>query len=83
MKSPWSKETRDQREFRSTYDKARKRLAKIDPVHTRAWAESAIWSIQEALDADRREPDPAALDTVRTGAITLLAAADTLLDKTS
>lgn len=65
------------------YEKARKRLGKVQPSVVHTWADSALWAIQEGLEGDRRSPDRAALDQARTGTLSMLAAIDTLLDNRS
>lgn len=59
------------------YDKARDRLSSRPKPTVAVWANSAVWSIQEGLE---HWQDPAALQQARTGAVSLLAAIDALLD---
>lgn len=65
-----------------TYDKARKRLDKVTVPAAHDWAETSLWAIQEGLEGARSTRDRAALQQARTGAIGLLAAIDSVLDRT-
>lgn len=60
------------------YDKVKKRLDSVSLPQTQAWANTALWTIQEGLEAGA---DRAALDQARTNSIALLAAIDSLLDR--
>lgn len=59
------------------YAKARRRLRKATIRQTATWAQTSLWTIQEGLE---HFGDRAALEQARTGAVSLLAAIDTLLD---
>lgn len=63
------------------YKKAKKRLDSVSSHHVQAWADSALWALQGGLDGFRATGDPAALREARTGAMGLLAAVDSLLDR--
>ena len=65
------------------YDKARKRLDKVDRLRVQDWAETSLWTVQEGLEGARRDSDPAALQQARLGVVGLLAAVDSLLDRQS
>jgi hypothetical protein len=59
---------------RRAYDKAKKRLDSVSETQVRMWADSALWSVQQALEQGLPEQ-------CREGAVALLAAADSLLDR--
>jgi hypothetical protein len=59
---------------RKVYDKARKRLDSVSEAQVRMWADSALWSVQQSLEQGIPEQ-------CREGAVALLAAADSLLDR--
>lgn len=63
------------------YKKARKRLDRVTETQVQMWADSALWSLQSGLDGFRATSDVAALREARTGALGLLAAVDSLLDR--
>jgi hypothetical protein len=62
------------------YKKARKRLQQVlltrGVFEVRQWANTSLWAVQEALEANR----PEALPQARLGIVGVLAAVDTLLD---
>lgn len=63
-----------------TYSKAKKRLGRVDQGVVVDWANTTLWAVQEGLEG--AQDDRAALLQARTGVVTLLAAVDTLLDRT-
>lgn len=64
------------------YDKARKRLDKVRGPQVQDWADSTLWATQAGLDGFRATADAASLQEAKSGAIGLLAAIDSLLDRT-
>lgn len=66
----------------AVYQKARFRLGRVDASTASLWADSNLWATQEYLDEFRRTGEPAALQEAKKGAIGLLAAIDSLLDRT-
>jgi hypothetical protein len=64
------------------YDKARKRLDKVRGPQVKDWADSTLWATQAGLDGFRVTADEASLREAKVGAIGLLAAIDSLLDRT-
>ncbi len=65
------------------YRKAKKRLDKIGGPAVHDWAHSTLWATQGGLDGYRATMDPAALVEARQGALGLLAAIDSMLDRSS
>lgn len=64
-----------------TYDKARNRLDKVDQTQVHQWAENTLWATQRGLDGYRATADEASLREAKQGALGLLAALDSLLDR--
>lgn len=65
------------------YSKARRRLDSAQVPLVLSWADSALWGTQAYLEEYGRSKAPAALEEARKGAITLLAAIDSALDRSS
>jgi hypothetical protein len=63
------------------YRKVKKRLGTVSNGQTVEWAEGSLWAVQEGLEAYRLHRDHAALQQARLGAVGLLAAVDSLLDR--
>ncbi len=61
------------------YLKVRSRLDKVDTSQTLAWANTTLWTVQEGLE---HADDKAGLEQARRNTIALLAAVDSLLDRT-
>jgi hypothetical protein len=61
-----------------TYTKVRRRLDSVSLPQTQDWAATTLWTIQEGLE---QAHDRAALEQARTGTVALLAAVDSLLDR--
>lgn len=61
-----------------TYNLVRQRLGRVALPVAQSWAESTLWTVQEGLE---KAQDRAALLQAREGTIALLAAVDSLLDR--
>lgn len=64
------------------YEKAYTRLSRVTKQQAVDWADASLWSVQEGLEGYRRAADRAALEQARLGVVGLLAAVDSLLDRT-
>jgi hypothetical protein len=62
------------------YDKVKNRLETVSRAQNLDWANTTLWTIQEGLE--RGSADRAALQQAREGTVALLAAVDSLLDRT-
>ena len=62
------------------YDKVRKRLDSVSKPQTLAWANTTLWTVNEGLE---HADDRAALEQARINTVALLAALDSLLDRTT
>lgn len=63
------------------YRRALKRLRKVDSAEVLNWAQTTTWALQSSLDGYQATRDEAALDEALTGAVSLLAAVEVLLDR--
>lgn len=60
------------------YRKVKARLSRVPEAVAKEWAHTTLWTVQEGLE---HAEDRAALEQSRTGAVALLAAIDSLLDR--
>lgn len=61
------------------YDKVKSRLDRVSLPQSLDWANTTLWTVQEGLE--KGAGDKAALTQARAGAVALLAAIDSLLDR--
>ena len=66
----------------AAYLKAKERLDKVKSGQALQWADTTLWTLQEGLDGFRATSDRATLLQARTAAFGVLAAVDSLLDRT-